>query len=239
MIVLGVDFETTGLNCNEDHITEIGAMLWDTGSNKPMNPILSTFVKVPVALTEEITKITGITDADLRDHGYEPKVALGALAQMMGKAEAIVAHNGNMFDRPMLEGNAKRHSVEMPSKLWIDTTTDIEYPPTITTRKLTHLAAEHGFVNPFAHRAIFDVSTMLQVAGKYDWELMVKYAKSPTLVIAADVPYQQRELAKKQNFRWDGASKMWVKSVKDFQLAEVRKVCQEAGFRVTVIKGAV
>jgi DNA polymerase-3 subunit epsilon len=241
MIVLGVDFETTGLNTGEDHIIEVGAMLWDTDRNVPMNPVLSSFINPGVEkLPEIIVELTGITDADLANHGYAPKAVLQGLVQLMNKADACVAHNGNLFDRPMLESNAKRHGVEIPKKLWIDTSTDIEFPPTITTRKLVHLAAEHGFVNPFAHRAIFDVGTMLQVAKHYDWAQIKRYAETPTLVVRADVTYHQRELAKKRNYRFQGETKTWIKSIKEFQLDDERAGAREAGFTVSVLsKGAV
>lgn len=241
MLVLGVDFETTGLNTLEDHIIEVGALLWDTERNVPMNPVLSSFINPGVKLSEEITQITGITDGDLAAHGYQPKVVLKALVDMFQKADAIVAHNGNLFDRPILDSNAKRHGVEIPKKLWIDTSTDIEFPPRITTRRLVHLAAEHGFVNPFAHRALFDVGTMLQVAGNYDWAQIKRYAETPTLVVRADVSYQQRELAKKRNYRFSKESSygqnLWTKSIKEFQLDDERR---DAGFGVTVLaKGTV
>ena len=49
----------------------------------------------------------------------------------------------------------------------------------IKTRSLPYLAADHGFLNPFPHRALFDVMTMIQIAGMYDINEILKYADSP------------------------------------------------------------
>ena len=85
--------------------------------------------------------------------------------------------------------------------------TDVPYPETIATRKLTYLAADHGIVNPFAHRALFDVITMMQTCV----ELFRK--RNPTAVFpepeCRSHPHgvMTREAAKQMGFRWDGQNK--------------------------------
>lgn len=244
MLVLGFDTETTGLNVKEDHITQVGAVLWDTSAHqgrKRAKIKLDMMVKgdpFPAELDPRITELTGITRADLDTFGQPAASVFKTVAQLMEQADAVVAHNGNLFDRPMFENNCARVGVKVPNKLWIDTTCDIDFPVSIQTRKLIHLAAEHHFINPFPHDAMSDVLTMLKIADQYDWMKTVLWAKAPTIVIRADSTFQQKELVKKQNYRWDNDNKMWIKSIKSFQLEDVRKAAKEAGFGITVLKGA-
>jgi DNA polymerase III alpha subunit (gram-positive type) len=239
MLILGFDTETTGLNVHEDHIIEVGAVLWDTDRKAPMYT-MSALIKgshIP-KLEAKITELTGIKDEDLATFGHDVVGVLQGLNNVIARAEAIVAHNGNLFDKPMYESNCKRHGVEIVQKPWIDTSCDVEFPPHITTRRLSHLAADHGFLNPFAHRALFDVMTMLKVMSEYNFEQILTWSKAPTVELKADSTFQQKELVKKQNYRWDNERKIWHKSIKAFQLDDARKAAKEAGFGVSVLKGA-
>lgn len=235
MLVAGFDVETTGLDTKNDLIIEAGVVLWDTERSAPLicyNALINHHSPDP--LKPEIVELTGITDADITNYGRTPGGVLANVAEIFKKAEAVVAHNGNLFDKPILESNCNRHQIEMPPALWVDTSCDIDYPSTITTRKLVHLAAEHRFLNPFAHRAMFDVLTMLRVADHYDWEKTIQWAKSPSLVLIAETTFAQKELAKKLNYRWNSEAKVWTKSIKDFQLEEEKLAAKTAGFTLKV-----
>ena len=241
MLVLGFDTETTGLDTAKDFIIQIGAVLWETGAtHKPAKRKLDVLIydeDLP-EMSPDALATHQISVEDLKQYGVPFKDALKDLWDMAEQAEWIVAHNGNQFDKPILESNIARRAPKAPqlAQPWIDTSCDIEFPPGITTRKLSYLATEHGFINPFPHDAISDVMTMLQVAQRYDWKETVRYAKAPTLVVKAETTYAQKELAKKQNYRWDGNTKSWTKSVKDFQLEETKRQALDAGFKVTVLK---
>lgn len=240
MLVVGLDFETTGLNTQEDHIIEVGAVLWDTERKAPLL-CYSALCKNPALgkLDAKITELTGIRDEDIAHYGHDLKQVLEGLHAVLSRGEAIVAHNGNLFDRPIYESNARRHGLTPVNMLWVDTSCDVQFPPDVTTRRLSHLAADHGFLNPFAHRALFDVMTMMKVLSPYDFDQVLTWAKAPSLVIRADSTFHQKELVKKQNYRWDNENKMWKKSIKDFQLDAEKKAAQAAGFGVTVLKGSV
>jgi DNA polymerase-3 subunit epsilon len=249
--LLGLDFETTGLDFEKDRITEIGAVLWDCEASAPV-VIYNVLVKHEDAppITEEITGLTGITQTMLDEFGDRPVVAFGELNKLIGKAGAIVAHNGSGFDKPMLEAQMKRYaqlgekdpeffaplrSIEKNfewTKPWVDTCIDIDFPAHITTRKLTHLAAEHGFLNPFSHRAAFDVLTMLKVLALYPLQPVLESAALPMKTLIARVSYDDRDKAKSRGYRWRGESKTWVRHMKAHK-AEQEKA--EAGFRVDVV----
>ena len=243
MLIAGFDTETTGRDPQIEQIVQVGAVLWDTeAKTKKAKVKLDMLIQGPhiPPLSEEVTQVHGITDADLHTYGYSFEDVMAMLHEsIFGPADAIIAHNGNMFDRPIYEQNCKNLGVEPIGleKLWIDSMCDIEFPAHITTRKLVHLAAEHGVVNPFPHDALCDVMTLLKIADLYPWDTAIRYAKSPTLTIRAMVSFSEKELAKKQAFRWDGANKEWLKSIKEFQLADATKAATDAGFKITVQKG--
>lgn len=216
MYVLGIDLETTGLSFEEDEIIEIGAVVWDTDANKPV-AMLNHLVLQPhkLPLSDTIVKITGITDADLTNFGVDEKEALVGFLKLAKKCQHIVAHNGNYFDKSFLEKTLSRHSLSL-NLPWIDTMFDVPFKS--GTKKLTYLAAEHNFLNPFAHRALFDVLTMLKVCSDYDWHEIVKRAQSPQIKVIAKVTKEDRQLAKDKGFRWDPNNYVWFKEMKECDL---------------------
>lgn len=240
MLIAGFDTETTGLDFEKDWIVEVAVVLWDTES--PHRKAVSTFESLLSGehlppLTEEVMEIHGITDEQLRRWGKPAPYVLNKIMGIFEKADAICAHNGNGFDKPMLIANCKRLGIPVVDKMWIDTTCDVQYPPRCKQLNLMYLAAWHGFLNPFPHAAASDVLTMLQIADKYDWKEIAKSAQAPSLVIKANVSFNNKELAKKQSFRWDGSNKIWIKTIKDYQLDGARKAASDAGFEIVVLKG--
>jgi len=245
MLLLGIDVETTGLDTEKDRITEIGAVLWDSEAKKPLAMLseLCVFEDMP-ELSELIINLTGITQDMLDNYAVFPKELFIELFSLMRVADACVAHNAP-FDKGMLESNAKSIDLELPDIPWIDTTVDVPYPDNIKTRKLTHLAAEHGFVNPFAHRAVFDVLTMLVVLSNYDAAEVLELSKSPSVILVANTkkPWldqapegkKQSDLAKCLGFRWNGAKKTWEKQVKQAQAETVLTACKNL-FPVRIVE---
>lgn len=233
MKLLGLDFETSGLDPQQDRIIEIGAVLWDTDRKAPLE-VLGRLVQHPgLKLSDEITQLTGITQEDLDQQGIPIETALARLRELLDHADFVVAHNGNQFDRPFLEEALNRASLMdlLWNKPWIDTMTDVPYPESIRTRKLNHLAADHQVFNPLPHRAVFDVVVMLQILSQYPIAEVVELAKSPTLEIRANVSYEDRNLAKDRGYRWDGERKIWFKTIKELHLDRE----SQAGFPIEVL----
>jgi DNA polymerase-3 subunit epsilon len=142
-----------------------------------------------------------------------------------------VAHNAP-FDRGFLLAELDRHQIAAPvlrGLPWIDTLHDIPFATQPDSKKLKYLASDHGFINPFAHRAVFDVLTMLRVLSEYDLSTVVGRAQTPDIIIRAVVPHPKRDgglgkdKAKLAGFRWqdvDGKQYplMWVKKIKESEL---------------------
>jgi DNA polymerase-3 subunit epsilon len=178
-------------------------------------------VEIPPAITE----ITGITQEEYKQHGYYPQQVWGELRQMTEYADYYCAHNAP-FDRGFLESFRDQlsiaygvESVAWPNAPWIDTKMDLNYPARKQKGDLTTMAAHHGFLNPFPHRALFDVLTMFKIADQYDWDETIKRQQSPTVEVQAVVTYDEREKAKAEGFYWKADQKIWVRN---FKLCDVK-----------------
>jgi DNA polymerase-3 subunit epsilon len=197
-------------------------------------------------LTPEIIKLTGIDQAMLDEFAVEDTAqAFVNLIGLMCKADAVVAHNAP-FDKGFVEKAFELLSIDKQANIkWIDSSVDVPYPDTFTTRKLTYLAAEYQFINPFAHRALFDVLTMCKVLSCFDINEIERWADSPNLTLVADVkkPWNDKapegekeaDLAKEHGFRFNGTDKLWKKTVKEFQLDEEREA-YKGKFPVRIVK---
>ena len=132
MKILGLDFETTGLDTATTRVIEIGAVLWDTDRKMPLE-LLSCLILHPatdgVVISKEISELTGIRIEDVRDHGVPPLQAFQALNEVMPRAEYVVAHNGTFFDKPIYVEEVKRLNIDEVAKSnarpWIDTRFDV------------------------------------------------------------------------------------------------------------------
>lgn len=228
MRLLFVDFESTWTNPvdpREALITEVGAVLFDWDKLRPL-AIYSDFVWSEQHPTSppELVELTGISDEMLENFGVPPGMALNKLSNLARQADFFVAHNGNGFDKPLFREECKRHTEEFPGTPWIDTRCDVPYPKKISGRKLKYLAADHGFINPFEHRALFDCLTTAEVLKGYDINEVVELSKQPMIHSIARVSYQDRAQAKEAGYYWDGEKKVWFRPMKEslFELERER-----------------
>jgi DNA polymerase-3 subunit epsilon len=239
MRVLGLDFETTGLDTKNDRITEVGAVLWDTDTRAPLLT-LSDFV-YDVAMEEKFTpettammaRVSGITPEMLREFGRTPAHALEALDQLITHHQIthVVAHNGDGYDRPLLISELDRLGLSCPALRaipWVDTKHDLPWETPPDSNRLKHLALDAGFINPFPHRAVFDVLTMLKVLGAFEFGAVLRFREVPWLVVRAVVSYDERQLAKDARYSWEQVGdlkfdKCWVKKIKANKLEEETK----------------
>jgi len=233
MRVLGIDLETTGVDFEKDRIIEIGLVLWDTDLKIPLrmssqlidepgHPKIDSD-NVPALITDEMVKEFGISMNDSR----KVDLLFDFIIGLCKEARYIVAQNGNKFDKIMLKKFFDRYSKDFPDILWLDTRTDIEYPVHCHSKNLIYLAAFHGFVNPFPHRALFDIMTMLKLLDNYDIDEIIERMESPEVTLRACVTFDTKELAKAEGFSWSEfpdcpyrGSKIWYKIIKECDVTD-------------------
>lgn len=228
MILCGLDIETTGVDLEKDHVTEIAWVVVDTASPKPLCA-KTFFVSIPEGfeLSEEIKGLTRITERHLA-YGGSLSSCLSELEsdlELYG-VERYVFHNGRNFDLPFLATKCIALSEPPISTLpTIDTMEDCPYPPDCRQRSLMYLAAYYGFINPFPHAALFDVMTTLKILGNFPLAHVLRRADSPSIVVQAAVPFERKDEAKARRFLWESAGgktypKRWVKQIKELDLEE-------------------
>jgi DNA polymerase III subunit epsilon len=228
--ILGIDFETTGLDLVSDRVTEVGLVLWDIETRSPVQ-IAGFLVKTPKEITEEITKLTGITRALLDAFGTEESLALKAVERAVQKTDYVMAHNGGEFDKPLLENWAARESLSLPAKTWIDSKTDLPAEAYQKSAGLKYMACDHGFLYD-GHRAVNDVLAMLKILSCYDVNTVIERAKQPTIKVQALVTFDTNKLAKERGYHWKPETKQWIKPIK---ANELDKETAEAGFKIRVL----
>ncbi len=234
MLVVGLDFETTFTDPIEPknaRVIEVGMVLWDTEKNAPI--IMSCFLiwEATFKFDSRITDLTGLSEENLIKYGHTAHVGVKRCLDFLEFGEAIVAHNGLGYDKIVLEGECKRLHLPMSTKPWIDTTVHVPYGKQIDTRKLAHLGPAHGFLNPFAHRALFDVCSMLKVMSHYPFEEVQRRSLQPLIKVRAltEKPWldggASNNIAKERGFRYDGTTKFWLKNILADELEEEIKSC--------------
>ena len=231
--ILGLDTETTGLEAKADRIIEVGVCLFDWETKTPL-ALYSSLVIPECDIPEEITALTGITTEHINEFGWPEATVLEGVAELLSHADYIMAHNAP-FDRGFVDAAAERQGMApWIDKPWLDTAMDIVFEKDITTRRLNYLAAEAGFVNPWKHRAIFDVMTMLKLASGYDLDAIIARAAEPTLYVQAVVSFDEKEKAKELGFRWFAPEKIWWKQQKQSDYEAMKSTC---GFATRLLAG--
>ena len=99
------DTETTGLDASKERLTEIGACIFSGGEVKQ---VFNTLVNPEKPIPEFITRLTGITDADVENAPSEEE-ALRAFIAFAGD-RPLIAHNAP-FDMAFIGAAAHRHHI--------------------------------------------------------------------------------------------------------------------------------
>ena len=244
MLILGIDLETGGsfdAPLEDNFITELGAVLWDTETNTPVQ-MINSLIDCKRDICQEAEDYTGISTEMARTYGKKMHLVLEDLKPMFDQCNYVLAHNGLRFDKPILD-----EVFPCNHRTWIDSLIDVPYPKNCTSKNLTYLAGFHKILNCFQHRAITDVLTMFEVVSKYDWQTIIAVAdtpivraraimaapnwKSATSMAAFNV---EKDLVKKAGFKWDATNKTWEIETRELLIGQRS---QEWDFKWKIIQG--
>lgn len=240
MLVLGLDFESTGLDTQKEKILEIGSMLYDTDSRQPMK-IFNTFIRPLDPLPEGYISPTGIKAEWLIKYGMPIHQAFGELQKLISDMPEpiILGHNFLNYDKPLAVAELNRNNIIDHGILTshiVDTRQDVPFPNEPSSRRLIHLSAEFAsFVNPFEHRALFDVCSCFKLIEEFDFAEILAMSKIPLIKIRALTGYEQRQLAKDARFSWDGEKKMWSKDIRENALEKEKAAAAAKGFEIVLL----
>ena len=235
MIVVGLDLEATGLDKVKDRPIEAAVTLWTTKYNRGLDSRALFVQSDGVAVTEEITEITGITQSMVDNFGYDTAEAFEETEYFIEKAEAIVAFNGRRFDIPMMESWARRLGKPLTStafhgKLVIDPFQDLP----MRGQELITMCAKMGiYYDP--HEAGADVGAMLRLMAKFPFDIVLKRAQSPVVVVRSFQGRNENDKAKKHKFRWNPDRKIWWKAVKEMDVDELIAAAVNGEFKMEVL----
>lgn len=258
MKVLGIDFESTGLDTSTDRITEVGAVLFDCSQGWAPIAEVSTLVYESdyPPLSDEVVDVTGITDSLLKEQGRPLGEALGQLSVLVEMADYFMAHNRD-YDKSLLFAEIERANVggvapiaPMLTLPWLCTVEDMEHASKIKCRKLAHMALDYGItVNPDdLHRAVGDVRLMgaMVHASGFSLEKMIALSKTPWVYVQAHIPApwedgeKGKTAAQARGFRWQNYykngptfKKAWVKRIKKDRVEDEQRALDP--YRVELI----
>lgn len=250
MIVTGFDSETNHKDPKQAQITELGAILFDVSPEGvwiPLDEGLSLLVydESYPPQSEEIIRVTGITDDILKISGIPPKEALEKFFAYAGQGQFLVAYNAE-FDRDVLFHEMARQGLPpIPPERYLCAMNDVKYAEHFKCRKQSHLALDHGItVDPASlHRSIGDIRLMGQLLTRVGAtiESMTTMARDPWLIVKAEVSFADKDKAKARRYFWEKIeaggkthvlAKSWIKRIKKADLTKERA---EAGFNISVL----
>ena len=195
--LLIIDTETTGLDPDEHHCLEVGAILFDVASRSVLAQ-QSFLLPVENNAAERINRIP----ADVTRRPQPWQAALVWFQQLLASADVLVAHNAD-FDRQWF-GLGQLPAVSHP---WLCSMNDIRWPADRLLRSrpsVRDLALAYEVPVWAAHRALTDCIYLAEVLARCDnLEQLLKEGMEPRRLMRARVSYDDRHLARDAGFRWN------------------------------------
>lgn len=212
-------------------LTEIGMALYDTDMGEQPVLTYNFLINEGKGVSKDAEEYTGISPALIEKYGKKPEEIVNQIVEFLKLGDFIVAHNGERADRPWLKHFLIRHlGIDKLKELgplnWIDSSTDIEFPKNCRAKSLMYLTSFHEFANPFPHRALTDVMSMMKVFFKYPLDRIVEISKSERIILVA------RELEEMEGGDFNYRKLFFKKGTKEFDLLESHKSkLKKLGFR--------
>lgn len=215
-----LDCETTGTDHETDRIIELALQRVYVSADGRI--VLTgqprSWLEDPgVPISPEITRITGLTDDDVRGQ----TIAESEARFVISSADVVLSHNAG-FDRPFVE---KR--LGLSGLAWACSLNDIDWRKVgFEGRSLSQLLWQCGWFYE-AHRASSDVNALLHLldhflsSGTTVLREVLERAKLPSWAIdAVGAPFSSRGALKARGYRWDPAVRFWWREVSDEALQD-------------------
>lgn len=272
-----IDFEATGKEPEKDRITEVAVHViqpekHEDGTYMGLSS-LSEFHTLVYEhdypeITPEVEAVTGISQALVKTAPFDFEGMVTSMRtcfyQAGGPPDYFLAHNAK-FDSTLFKSEMKRHKDILVKAFgeesmrdlfaipWLCSIEDIEHPPKMTCKKLSHLALDYGVnVDPTKlHRAWGDVAllTELLLHIHVDFDKVITRFKEPWIYVRAMVPKpygkggdggKGKETAKAQGYGWQKAPRTdgpqfeeaWVKRIKESELETEKGKLSEYEVRI-------
>lgn len=202
------DTETSGLDPKEHPCLEVAVIIYDVASATPISSF-SSLIHASENAAEHVNRIpvAALQAAPLREHVWE------TVRLMTQDCDAYLAHHA-AFD-------ASFYPPSLASALpWIDSANDLLWPKSQAVReKLVVLALNHDLGVAYAHRALADCELLSRLLTRvhelgHDLEPFLARGLRPKKLVAAMVPFEQRDKPRVAGFTWHPEPiRQWRKSV--------------------------
>ncbi|MDJ0278816.1 3'-5' exonuclease [Sphingomonas sp. 2R-10] len=205
-----IDTETTGTDPDRDEIIDIAVVIIAVDADGQIvridragQALRDPGMPIPAA----ITKLTGITDADVRGK----IINLDALEKLIASADVRIAHNAP-FDVAFVE----RLLPGLAGGAWACSARDFDWlEHGFDGAKLGHLLMQIGRFNT-GHRAMADVISLLHLlahrladGSTVIGEILAKAERPTVRIEATGAPFDKRSVLKSRGYRWDPTAKAW------------------------------
>ena len=204
--LLILDTETTGLDPEQHHCIEVGAVLFDV----PHRAVLSQVSFLLPCESNDAEAINGIA-APVSRLPQPWQSGLACFEALLESADVVLAHNA-AFDRQWF-GHGPLPGINKP---WLCSMEDLRWPAERQLRpnpSVRDLALAYGVPVWAAHRALTDCIYLAQVFERCaELEQLVAEGLEPRRLYRARVSYEERHRAREAGFRWnDPVSGAWTR----------------------------
>lgn len=214
------DTETTGTDPLTDEVIDIAVVVLEVDTAGEIVGIASAgqALRDPgMLIPEHITRLTGITDDDVRGKTID----LDRLERRLAAADVRIAHNAR-FDIAFLEALLPG----LAGASWACSASDFDWVAAgFDGYKQGHLLMQLGFFNT-AHRAMADVISLIHLLSHrlphgqtVLGALLANAEKASIRFEATGAPFDRRNLLKARGYRWDARQRVWWSEIDEGECA--------------------